>query len=364
MWTIVFFLLPLAGMAYSLWHVWGVLPWPRAGRIAAVTVCVMAFLTLFLNFSRTIDRLPLWLGRVCYEVGNSSIFVLLYLVMAFLLLDIGRLVRLVPGGWLHSNGRVACAIAVLMVGVFTAGYLHYRDKQRVAVDLALPKAAGHDVRVVALSDLHLGYHNPRKELARWVDMINAEHADAVLIAGDLIDISLRPLREEDMAAELRRIEAPVFACLGNHEYYSGVEKSARFFSEAGITLLRDSVATIGPLTIIGRDDRSNRRRKSLKSLTATVDKERSVVVVLDHQPYNLGEAEAAGVDFQFSGHTHDGQVWPVSMVTRRLYECSYGPWQRGATHYYVSSGMGIWGGKFRIGTQSEYVVAEIHGVDS
>ena len=82
-------------------------------------------------------------------------------------------------------------------------------------------------------------------------------------------------------------------------------------------------------------------------------------IVLDHQPYHLEQSERQRVDFQFSGHTHRGQVWPISWITDRLYECSFGSHQRGNTYYYVSSGIGIWGGKFRIGTRSEYVVATI-----
>ena len=82
-------------------------------------------------------------------------------------------------------------------------------------------------------------------------------------------------------------------------------------------------------------------------------------LLLDHQPYHLEEAEQNGIDFQFSGHTHHGQVWPVSWITDALYEKAYGSLQKGNTRYYISSGMGIWGGKFRIGTQSEYVVLTI-----
>jgi predicted MPP superfamily phosphohydrolase len=82
-------------------------------------------------------------------------------------------------------------------------------------------------------------------------------------------------------------------------------------------------------------------------------------ILLDHQPYHLEEAEQAGIDFQLSGHTHRGQVWPISWITDHIYECSWGSHQRGNTQYYVSSGIGIWGGKYRIGTQSEYVVATI-----
>ena len=82
---------------------------------------------------------------------------------------------------------------------------------------------------------------------------------------------------------------------------------------------------------------------------------------MDHQPYHLERAEAAGVDFQLSGHTHRGQVFPINLVTDMVYEKSWGYLQKGNTHIYVSSGIGLWGGKFRIGTQSEYLVLEISG---
>ena len=231
-------------------------------------------------------------------------------------------------------------------------------KRRHAVELTTAKPLGRDLRIVMMSDLHLGYHNPRAELARWVDMVNAERPDLVLIAGDIVDMSLRPLRDDGMAAELRRIDAPVYACLGNHEYHSGLSESAAFLREAGVRLLRDGSAELGGLVLVGRDDRSNPRRKSLGALMRGVDRSK-YVILLDHQPYHLEQAERAGVDFQLSGHTHHGQLWPVSWITDAIYEDAYGPWRRGRTHYYVSSGMGIWGGKFRIGTCSEYVVATL-----
>ena len=358
MWFILFFILPLVGLAYVLWHVWCMLPWGTGGKSAVVAVCIVAFATLFLNFSHAIDRMPMWLARVCYEVGNSAVFVLMYLVMLFLLLDIGRLVHLVPKSLLYANGYMSAGVAVLTAVVFAAAYANYMHKERHEVSLPAAKGVKDGVKMVLMSDLHLGYHNDRKELARWVDMVNAERPDIVLLAGDVVDGSLRPLREEDMAAELRRIKAPVYACLGNHEYYAGVDGSADFYREAGITLLRDSAATVGGVTIVGRDDRSNPHRKSIGALMRGVDASR-YVILLDHQPYHLEQAERAGVDFQFSGHTHHGQMWPISWITESVYEDAYGPWRRGGTRYYVSSGMGIWGAKFRIGTCSEYVVATI-----
>lgn len=361
MWIVLFLLLPLAGFTYAVWHIWCILPFAPTWRIAVLTVGVSAFLAFILNFSRTIDDLPLWLASACYEIGNSFIFVLLYVVMAFLLLDIGRLVHVVPRSWLYDNGMASAIIFVLMAGLFTYGNMHYRNKVRQPLEIDAGGTAGKEMKVVMMSDMHLGYHNRRKELARWVDMVNAENPDLVLIAGDIVDISLRPLLEEDVASELRRIDAPVYACLGNHEYYSGVQRVEAFLRSAGIMLLRDSVATIGRLCVIGRDDRSNPHRRSMAELMRMAG-DGKFTVVLDHQPYHLERAEKAGVDFQLSGHTHHGQLWPISWITESIYECAFGSWQRGNTRYYVSSGIGIWGGKFRIGTCSEYVVATIRGL--
>ena len=112
------------------------------------------------------------------------------------------------------------------------------------------------------------------------------------------------------------------------------------------------------INIIGRDDRTNLHRKSVKALTSGLDMSR-YTIMLDHQPYHLEQAERAGIDFQLSGHTHYGQVWPISWIENAIYEKAYGMLTKGNTHYYVTSGLGIWGGKFRIGTQSEYVVATL-----
>lgn len=362
MWMFVFLAIPLLGLSYAGWHVWQLLPFNNVWRWTIVVIGILLFMTIFLNFSRTIDRMPMRLATVVYEVGNSSIFILLYLAMIFIVLDIARLVHLVPKSWLISNGHASLAILAVMFVIFLYGNLHYYNKVRQPLDLTTNKIkTSQSIRIVMMSDLHLGYHNSRKELSRWVDMVNDEHPDLILIGGDIIDGSIRPLLEEGMAKEFHRLKAPIYACLGNHEYYSGEPLAQRFYADAGIRLLRDSVALVGKnLCIIGRDDRTNISRKSINQLMKDADLNR-YIILLDHQPYHLERAERAKVDFQFSGHTHHGQVWPISWITDALYECAFGYHKRGNTQYYVSSGIGIWGGKFRIGTRSEYVVATIKG---
>ena len=359
-WMIAFLLLPLAGMAYIGWHVWCLLPLGWIWKVLALALMAGSFLLLFLNMGRRFDNLPLGVASALYEVGTSSIFVMLYMVLVFLVLDLGRLVHLVSRTLLYNNWWTFGSIAVFLFFLFLYGNLHYKDKYRQALTVESEKVT-KPVKLVMMSDLHLGYHNRRAEFHRWIDMINAEQPDLILIAGDIIDGSMRPLLEEDMAEEFRRLKAPVYACLGNHEFYAGEADAQRFYYDAGIHLLQDESACVGDLCIIGRDDRTNMRRQSVKALAteASTRQKGKYTILLDHQPYHLEQAERAGIDFQLSGHTHYGQVWPISWITDAIYECAFGSHKRGHTDYYVSSGLGIWGGKFRIGTRSEYVVLNI-----
>ncbi|MCR5131377.1 MAG: metallophosphoesterase [Prevotella sp.] len=370
LWAFLFFLLPIFGCIYVGWHVWRLLPLAPVWKSLIVALMASCFVLFVMNFVIGLDRVPLTLAKVMYAVGNSSIFILLYLVMLFLLLDFGRLVHLVPPTFLKNSVSGSLSVLGIMVALFTYANIHYNNKVRVPMEVNTEGRLERPLRLVMMSDLHLGYHNSRADLAKWVDKINAEQPDLVLVGGDIIDISVRPLIEENMAEEFRRLKAPVYACLGNHEYYSGEPRAQQFYKDAGIHLLRDEVVTLpefGNLTIIGRDDRTNAGRKSVAELMKNVSSTQSegvggkapYTILLDHQPYHLERSEAAGIDFQFSGHTHYGQVWPISWIEDAMYECAYGSLTKGKTHVYVTSGIGIWGAKFRIGTQSEYLVLSL-----
>ena len=354
-----FLVIMLGGLFYALWHVWYLLPCAKVWRWCVVILMAACFLSMIPFLFGVLDRLPLHLASFCYDVSTSSLFIILYLVMIFLVVDMARLVHLLPKNTFHESWWQTGVLAAVMLAIFVGAHIRYLHKVRVPLKLTTSKPLAKSYKMVFLSDLHLGYHNRRAAFSRWVDLINAEHPDLILIAGDIIDNSVRPLREEGMAEEFHRLDAPVYACLGNHEYISGHDKAWDFYQAAGIHLLRDEATVIdSALCLIGRDDRSNPRRKEVKDLAAP-NKDGLYTILLDHQPYHLEHAEQSHIDFQLSGHTHRGQVWPISWITDALYECSFGPWQRGGTRYYVSSGIGIWGGKFRIGTQSEYIVATL-----
>lgn len=368
MWRLVFFVLPIIGLAYIFWRTWCILPCGNVPKYIILGLMLVCFLMIFCYFSGALDKMPMSLATCVYEIGNSSIFIMLYLVMLYLLLDLGRAVHLVPHSFMFSSLKGTLSVLGIMVVVFGFGYIHYMHKERYSLTMNTEKQLERPLKIIMASDLHVGYLNHVGELNRWIDFINKENADLILIGGDIIDGSIRPLNEESMAKAFRRLNAPVVACLGNHEYYCGIDKALPFYKEAGITLLRDSAITIKGINIIGRDDRTNRNRKDLKLLEeglAKANKESlkqtmsRYTILLDHQPYHLEEAQKDGIDFQFSGHTHYGQMWPISWITDAIYEDAFGPLQKGKTQYYVSSGLGIWGAKFRVGTRSEYVVASL-----
>ncbi len=349
----------LIALIYSCFRIYTLLPFSRPYRIITLLVWVAIPSSLLLRLMG--DSLPLGLMDLTYTLGTAWIFVLLYFVLLSLLLEPVRLWIPSARPYLKHNWKGTLFVAALLIGIFTYGHAKYRDKERIALSIAIEKTTP-PLKIVGLSDLHLGYTIEKEELAQWVNWINAEKPDLILIAGDIVDGDTRPLLEDGVAQELQRLQAPlgVYACLGNHEYMGGEGQERRFLAQTGITLLQDSVAEVEGIYIIGRDDKSNSHRKNLSELTASLDPEKPKIL-LDHQPYNLHEAEENGIDFQLSGHTHRGQVFPINLIVDRMYEKAHGYHRRGKTHYYVSSGMGIWGGKFRLGTQSEYVVVHLQG---
>lgn len=372
---VIIVLLYLLGNYYVFHHLWVAMPPNLVGRISIVSFAVIAVFSFFIVFLFG-NSMPIGLTRFLYTVGTSWLFIMLYFFIFFLVNDLigvsNRFLHFMPSDAITRYTKDNWVGLTFMVGFITmlmiCGYLKYTWKVRVDVPIQLSKTLSHrdSLKIVAISDLHLGYGIGKKEFEGWIEKINNENPDIVIIGGDIIDSSVRPLIADDVASSFHKIKAPlgIYACLGNHEYLSGSSESMNFIKQTGVNLLKDSVTEIdSTFYIIGRDDKMNPKRKSLEQLTEGLDKTKPIIL-LDHQPFHLEDAENNGIDLQFSGHTHRGQVWPISLVTDAIYEVSHGYKQKGDTHVIVSSGIGIWGGKFRIGTQSEYVVITLKGKDN
>jgi len=330
--------------------------------VVAVALLVISPL-LFFAFRK---RISVPKAAILYKIGTGWLMLIIYV---FLLALVSDLVLAVVGDYSYKVNPLPFTVNQLQAGFIVLGTmviawlgnLNYYRKKVVQLDLKTEKPMNQSIKIVVLSDLHLGHAISRKELKRWVAFINEQQADLVLFAGDIIDNSLLPLtyyRLDELLLEIKSKHG-VYACLGNHEYLANVEMSLAFLEKAAIRVLRDEVMDIldGQIQLIGRDDKSNPLRKTLEQLVQPNPQQ--VQIVLDHQPYTLEAAAAQQVDFQFSGHTHRGQVWPFSWITDYLFEQSHGYLKKENTQYYISSGLGIWGGRYRIGTQSEYVVVTL-----
>lgn len=312
-------------------------------------------LALFIAIGARNIELPEVVARTLFRAGSVWMVFLLYMVLSLVVVDLLRLALPHFNGFYYALGFTLCLLAY--------GYWNYRHPEIVELDIELEKPLEKPLRVVAVSDIHLGYGTDKKSLQRYVKLINEQQPDLILIGGDLIDNSLKPVREQRMDEELNELNAPlgIYMVMGNHEYISGAEECASFLMTTPIKLLRDEVVTLeNGVQIIGRDDRTNRHRKSLEQLLGECESSKPIIVV-EHQPYQLSKADSLGVDFQFSGHTHRGQVFPLNLLTDRMFEQSHGYRRWSHAHIYVSCGLSLWGPPFRIGTNSDMAVITLSG---
>lgn len=320
--------------------------------------------------------LPAALNRLIAYLGAYWLASLFYLIFMLLLIEgfryLNRFLSILPHS-LTARPAFSMIVGLLVLGCLS-GILLYGtwNAQHPRIQhyaLQISKSAGniHDLHAVMVSDLHLGAINQNTQLNRLVKQVNALHPDLVLFAGDFFDENVEVFVKQKMATSLEALKAPygVYAILGNHEYISGHPQEAmRYLSEAGITVLRDQMVDIaGNITLVGRDDISGirfngRKRADLSTLLHTVNTQRPILV-LDHQPSHLEEAEQQGVDLQLSGHTHRGQLWPCQWITERLFATDWGLLVKGPFHLIVSDGYGTWGPPIRIGNHPEIVDLQI-----
>lgn len=363
-----FALIPLVALllfAYVYARIWRLLPFVWPVKCALELLLVAPVLLFFAQVGRH-SALSYSIGHVLQTASTSWMVIMLYLFMFFAVADILRLFIPALSAYTKHSGTGTLVLVAFTTLIFITAHLQYNHKAKISLEIETSKTMEKAVKIVGISDLHLGYTIGKAELAEWVKTINAEKPDVVLIAGDMIDSDINPAIEQRMYEELAQIDAPlgVYACLGNHDHMAGAQRVSQFLAKAGVRLLTDEAQLVdNQFYIVGRDDRSNPKRKALEQITSALDKSKPILL-LDHQPYQLEEACLAGADFQLSGHTHRGQIFPLNLLTDAIYEVSHGYLKKQQTHYYVSSGLGIWGGKFRIGTQSEYAVINLHAQNS
>ena len=338
----------------------------KGRRGVARGLCLAAFAVLF--------------GALClvFDAMNALvIFVHLFVFWALcdLVALIVRKVRRRERG--EGDRYIAGGVAVLLCAAYlAAGWVAAHHVSETDYALQTTKTAGQ-VRIVAVTDAHLGAILHADSLARYVEEINALAPDIVVIVGDFVDDDTPRADMLGGCAALAGLRAThgVYYVYGNHDrgYYDESLRgwtNAEFraaLDAAGVTVLEDECVQLPcGVTVIGRADKSSDRpgspRATIDALLAGADRG-TYLVVLDHQPADFDAEAAAGADLVLCGHTHGGQFIPLRLIGNLLgfNDAWYGHERRGGTDFIVSSGISNWTFQFKTGCFSEYVVVDVAG---
>jgi len=375
MFITIFLSIFFAGNFYVFIRGWQALPAILPARI------IYTVLFLFTALSFLIGEISEKTGLITDNktlilIGSTWLAFLLYSLLFLLLIDIVRGVNfffhfLPPNEVLRADNiplklmiGVAAAVSLIVIaGIITASSPVVRT-----VDIKIDKKGGieHSLNIVMASDIHLGNIVGRKKFQYLVDTINSLDPDIVLFPGDFFDETLGPVVKDNMGGLVESIRAKygVYAVTGNHEYIGGVVDAVNFMTKHKIRVLRDEYIEINNSFILaGREDKSiirftGGKRKSLDEILQQKNN-KLPVILMDHQPFAIDESVKSGIDLHLSGHTHNGQLWPLNYITSAIFEVSCGYRKIKDTNVYVSKGYGTWGPPVRTSGRPEIVVFQI-----
>jgi predicted MPP superfamily phosphohydrolase len=285
-----------------------------------------------------------------------------YLLLGLWASDVMLLVLGLAGE--HVARMRAGVVAAMTAGVLGVGYWNARRgpvRKRVEVALAGWPAALDGYRIVQLSDIHISALIRRDYAQRLVDHCAALEPDLIALTGDLVDGSVRSLRDEVAPFADLRARDGVYFVTGNHDFYSDEESWVERVRELGMTVLRNQRISItrgdARFELAGVDDYSTHRRASAQGLDLQAAIEgwnaSTPLVLLAHDPRSFERARVHGVHLQLSGHTHAGQMWPFKWFVRFQTRWIAGLYRSGSSQLYVSRGTGFWGPPIRFPRPAE-----------
>lgn len=355
---------------YIFWRGYQAIPAKKSWRIPYALFFILELSLYFFGFIFR-NELPDNIMTTIQYICNSWYIASIYITLSLLTLEVIRLSnrffhwfpQWITTHWKETKQTLFFLIIIGVTGLMIKAYLTVAHPVVKEVYVTLPKGSSlrDSLTIVMMSDLHIGEVIGKKMVQRYVAMSNAQHPDMVLLVGDIMDYESRFAENEHIEDDLQQLKAPlgVYVVNGNHEYRANRFAKYRWLKKTGATLLIDSVVQPdSSFYLIGRDDYVNKKRNALHTLMADIDTTKPIIV-MDHQPWSFAEMTMNGVDLGLHGHTHNGQLWPYPLLMKLIYECPYGYYKKGPTQFYVSSGIGIAGPPYRVGTVSELVVLHI-----
>ena len=311
----------------------------------------------------TVLILSVFLGQipslsVLKWIGGYWMAVFVYSLILLPVLNLIRILLKRKAVFWLGMGYIAFIVIISIVGTWNAWNPVVRY-----YDVNIPKQSDiSNIKILMASDLHLGSVVGNSHLQKLVDIADEVQPDIILLAGDIIDDQIEPFLKQNMSETIGKLNTPlgVYAVSGNHDVYGNdLSQLVKELKNEDIQLLQDETILINnAFYLAGRRDQAEEKRKEVYQITRGLDHKKPIIMI-DHQPTELNEAEKAGVDLLVSGHTHHGQLAPANLVTGMLFENDGGYLQKNSLHSFVSSGFGTWGPPLRIGSRSEVMVINL-----
>ncbi|QIA06477.1 metallophosphoesterase [Draconibacterium halophilum] len=292
----------------------------------------------------------------------------LYLFLSVLVFDLFLLTNLifkivsVEHRKSFSFRRAAFSSLLLISAATVIGGVINLNTIRVSkYNIVVPKknTTMENLRVAFVADFHIQQKTRLRFVRQFVRKVNALQPDLILYGGDIVEGRGESATSVEIESALKSIQTKygAFGVLGNHEFYAD-QNDGRFFEQAGIILLNDSIVRINDsFYLAGRYDEHFRNRKTVHEVLGNNPADLPLIL-LDHRPTQLQEVSQTMVDAQFSGHTHNGQLFPLNYIIRQMYELSWGYRKTGDTHFFVTSGLRLWGPPVKTAGKSEIMLVD------
>jgi len=302
-------------------------------------------------------------------IANYILPFYLYLFLSVLLYDVllilNLIVKIIPADKMKSTRYRAISLSVIVffsIAVVIAGIINFNTIQTSEYRIEIPGKSSklNHLKVAFAADFHLKEETNVHFVERFVKKIAIINPDVLLLGGDIVEGDREDENMIVFEKLIREINTRygVFTVLGNHEYYAG-ENNGSFFDKADIKVLCDTILVIdSSFNLGGRYDSHFRTRKTIDVLMRSVT-DSLPVILIDHRPTEIDQVSRTAADVQLSGHTHNGQMFPINLITRREYELSWGYKKVSNTHFFVTSGIRLWGPPVRTTGKSEIMVIDI-----
>jgi uncharacterized protein len=301
--------------------------------------------------------------------GNYILPFYLYLFLSVLAFDIfllfNRIFEIVPSEKMkRTSFRKAglSTIILISIGVVIAGIINFNTIRVSEYKIGIPAKSSqiYHFRIAFAADFHLKESTNIHFVERFVQKISDLEPDLMIFGGDIVEGDRDDGNISVSATLLSKIKSTygTYVVLGNHEHYAG-EGIGNFFDNAGMKVLNDTIIKIdSAFYLAGRKDSHVRNRKTVDELLRNAT-DSLPIILIDHRPTEIGEVSKTRVDVQLSGHTHNGQLFPINLITRKVYDISWGYRKIGKTHFFVTSGIRLWGPPVRTTAKSEIMIIDL-----